>query len=475
MGIFAGNDFLRDALLQLLRRHFPNGYRLNSPIAMRQLRERWREDHGGEELLASDHAVRAQIAAFTIQDGQMAFLIPRDVLDWLQFIVTTYLGKSQVIFYEAFFARHQKELSDAHIFSESILIAVLRQLFPDLHYEKMYFGKRDGTLFDVITDDIIAIWGDKILWTYEELADRLYIPYDKIKQTLGARGEFLWVSNETYTHVSRVAIRDEVKVRLREKAEELSEQYVSYNIKELPVDDVLAENYELETDTNSAVYDAIYELCLADGYSRKGNILTRKRSLSSGEMAKKTSPIDLMRAFCRGLDVCTMEELQAYAKSFTDSPTIALQAGIECMIRLDEEHFVSDAHVNFDVPATDCVIDSIVDGEYLPLKDFYAMFARFPACGQQWNLFLFESYCRRFSKCFSVWALRYNSDHVGAVIRKDRTLRTYDDLLADVVVRANIELDPETVGRFLRDSGYIVRAVTGRQINAVIALAKVRG
>ena len=64
---------------------------------------------------------------------------------------------------------------------------------------------------------------------------------------------------------------------------------------------------------------------------------------------------------------------------------------------------------------------------------------------------------------------------MGAVIRKDRTLRTYDDLLADVVVRANIELDPETVGRFLRDSGYIVRAVTGRQINAVIALAKVRG
>ena len=59
MGIFARNDFLRDALLQLLRRHFPNGYRLNSPIAMRQLRERWREDHGGEELLASDHAVRA--------------------------------------------------------------------------------------------------------------------------------------------------------------------------------------------------------------------------------------------------------------------------------------------------------------------------------------------------------------------------------------------------------------------------------
>ena len=473
MGVFVGNDFLRDALLQLLRRHFSNGYRLNSPIAMRQLRERWREDHGGEELLASDHAVRAQIAAFTIQDGQMAFLIPRDILDWLQFIVTMYLGKSQVIFYEAFFARHQKKLSDAHIFSESILIAVLRQLFPDLHYEKMYFGKRDGTLFDVITDDIIAIWGDKVLWTYEELADRLYIPYDKIKQTLGARGEFLWVSNETYTHVSRVAIRDEVKVRLREKAQELSEQQPFWSIKELPIDDVLAENYELETESCSAIYDAIYAICLADHYDKKGVTVTQKGHSSAAE-GRKMSAIDRMRAFCRERDVCTLSEMNDYAKKLTKNSVTALRAALEIMVRVDAENFVSDSYVAFDVARTDEVLSEIVVGEYLVLKDFVS-FAHFPACGKQWNRYLLESYCRRFSRQFRFEAPQFNNGNVGAVIRKTASLRTYDDLLADAVLHANIDLERETVGQFLCDFGYVGKMPIDRQLKVVIALAKVRG
>lgn len=38
MGNFAGNDFLRDALLQLLRRHYEKGYRLDSPIEMKKVR-----------------------------------------------------------------------------------------------------------------------------------------------------------------------------------------------------------------------------------------------------------------------------------------------------------------------------------------------------------------------------------------------------------------------------------------------------
>ena len=441
MGIFVGNDFLRDALLQLLRRHFPNGYRLNSPIAMRQLRERWREDHGGEELLASDHAVRAQIAALTIQDGQMAFLIPRDVLDWLQFIVTTYLGKSQVIFYEAFVARHQKKLSDAHIFSESILIAVLRQLFPDLHYEKMYFGKRDGTLFDVITDDIKAICGDKVL--------------------------------RTYTHVSRVAIRDEVKVRLREKAQELSEQQPFWSIKELPIDDVLAENYELETESCSAIYDALYAICLADHYDKKGVTVTQKGHSSAAE-GRKMSAIDRMRAFCREQDVCTLSELQEYAKTIVkETRHFSMCAAADSMIRVEVERYVADKYVDFDIPETDAVLTEFVTGEYLPLKSF-STFGRFPSCGQPWNLFLLESYCRRFSRQFRFDVPYPNTRCAGTVIKKSCEL-DYNNLLVDAVRRANIELKLEEVGTFLCDSGYVGKMPIERQLNEIIKLAKVRG
>ena len=72
MGDFAGNDFLRDALLQLLRRYYEKGYRLDSPIEIKKLRAKWKDEHGGEELRASDEAVRKAIAALTVSAGGMA-------------------------------------------------------------------------------------------------------------------------------------------------------------------------------------------------------------------------------------------------------------------------------------------------------------------------------------------------------------------------------------------------------------------
>ena len=220
---FAGNDFLRDALLQLLRRHYEKGYRLDSPIEMKKLRAKWKDEHGGEELRASDEVVQKAIASLTVSAGGMAYLIAQDVKDWLQFIVTLYLGKSDVIFYEAFFARHQKKLFQAHIFNEQILQAVLEEIFPQFHYGKVYFGKAQGAVPDVVRHEILDIWGEKTLWTYEQLEERLYIPLDAIKQVLGQQREFLWVAEGTYTHISHVNIEDEVKEKLRQEAQKLSQ------------------------------------------------------------------------------------------------------------------------------------------------------------------------------------------------------------------------------------------------------------
>ena len=125
----AGSSFFRDALLQLLRRHYPNGFRIDSRIEMEKLRMRWREDHDGEELRAADAEIRAQIDACTVRAGAMVHLVAQDVMDWLKYIVAVYLGRSQVIFYEAFYARHREHLVGAHILNEEILRVCLRRLF----------------------------------------------------------------------------------------------------------------------------------------------------------------------------------------------------------------------------------------------------------------------------------------------------------------------------------------------------------
>jgi len=476
MGNFAGNDFLRDALLQLLRRHYEKGYRLDSPIEMKKLRAKWKDEHGGEELRASDEAVRKVIASFTVSAGEMAYLIAQDVKDWLQFIVTLYLGKSEVIFYEAFFARHQEKLTKAHIFNEKILQAVFEEIFPRFHYGKVYFGKAQGAVPDVVRHEILDIWGEKTLWTYGQLEQRLYIPLDAIKQVLGQQREFLWVAEGTYTHISHVNIEDDVKEKLRQEAQKLSQGKDFWSIKELPVDDVLAANYELETTTNSAIYDAVYAICLEADFDRKGDTLTRKQQEDDhvqGKMAQKMSAAERMREYCRSRDVCTLSEMQRVARSFTKNTVAHLRAGAEVMVRLDKEHYVSDSYVNFNIVGTDEAISRIVMGDYLALREFVT-FAHFPECGAEWNLFLLESYCRRFSREFRFETSEFNSNHVGTVIRKLAPFKNYDELQADAVFRANIGLDCKTVGQFLYDSGYIGKIPIDRQLDHIISLAKAR-
>ena len=476
MGNFAGNDFLRDALLQLLRRHYEKGYRLNSPIEIKKLRAKWKDEHGGEELRASDEAVRKVIASFTVSAGGMAYLIAQDVKDWLQFIVTLYLGKSEVIFYEAFFARNQEKLTKAHIFNEQILQAVFEEIFPRFHYGKVYFGKAEGAVSDVVQHEILDIWGEKTLWTYEQLEERLYIPLDAIKQVLGQQREFLWVAEGTYTHISRVNIDDGVKEKLQQEAQNLAQGRDFWSIKELPVDDVLAANYELETKTNSAIYDAVYAICLEADFDRKGDTLTRKQQEDDhvqGKMAQKMSAIDRMREYCRSRDVCTWSEIREIANQFTKNRVIFLRAAIEVMIRLDEENFVSDSHVHFDIVRTDEVISEIVTGDYLVLRDFVT-FVHFPDCGAEWNLFLLESYCRRFSRKFRFEAPQFNHINVGIVIRRASSFRNYNDLLADAVAHANVDLKRQMVGQFLYDSGYIGKIPIDRQLDHIIKLAKAR-
>ena len=473
---FAGNDFLRDALLQLLRRHYEKGYRLNSPIEIKKLRAKWKDEHGGEELRASDEAVRKAIASLTVSAGGMAYLIAQDVKDWLQFIVTLYLGKSEVIFYEAFFARNQEKLTKAHIFNEQILQAVFEEIFPRFHYGKVYFGKAQGAVPDVVRHEILDIWGEKTLWTYEQLEERLYIPLDAIKQVLGQQREFLWVAEGTYTHISHVNIEDDVKEKLRQEAQKLSQGKDFWSIKELPVDDVLAANYELETTTNSAIYDAVYAICLEADFDRKGDTLTRKQQEDDhvqGKMAQKMSAAERMREYCRSRDVCTLSEMQRVARSFTKNTVAHLRAGAEVMVRLDKEHYVSDSYVNFNIVGTDEAISRIVMGDYLALREFVT-FAHFPECGAEWNLFLLESYCRRFSREFRFETSEFNSNHVGTVIRKLAPFKNYDELQADAVFRANIGLDCKTVGQFLYDSGYIGKIPIDRQLDHIISLAKAR-
>ena len=451
-------------VLALLRKKYAGGFRLHSPIEMTRLQGAYREQYGRE--LPPPETVRAFFAHATVQQGNKVCLIDDETKERIFFCVQEYLESAHVIFYDSFFQCHQKWLMKGCIYDEAMLQVVLRELCPDLYYQKQYFGKVQGSMARVIEDELLYIWGDQTFWTYEMLEKRLYIPLERIKTALTGSHSFLWVKEGTFALLSHVKIRKETKKAIQEEAAARMAKAGFLHITEISIEDIVADNYELETKSNSALYDAMYYLCLEEDYDRKGNGLTPKHK------TQKISVIEYLCQYCLQQEVCSLSEVQEFAEQITpqNAKMNAMKALSRTMVRIDVEQYVADKCVSFDVEKIDGVLDAVVTDMYLPLRSFVA-FGSFPACGRAWNLFLLESYCRRFSKLFRFNVPVPNLRCAGTVIRRTYT-GEYEDLLADALRKNDIPLRASEAGGFLFEAGYLGKISNASVLSRILRKAQ---
>lgn len=451
-------------VLALLRKKFAGGFWLHSPIEMTRLQGAYREQYGRE--LPAPETVRAFFAHATVQQGDKVYLIDDETKERIFFCVQEYLESAHVIFYDSFFQCHQKWLMKGCIYDEAMLQVILRELCPDLYYQKQYFGKVQGSMARVIEDELLYIWGDQTLWTYEMLEKRLYIPLGRIQTALTGSHSFLWVKAGTFALLSHVKIRQETKKAIQEEAAARMAKAGFLHITEISIEDIVADNYELETKSNSALYDAMYYLCLEEDYDRKGNGLTPKHK------TQKISVIEYLCQYCLQQEVCSLSEVQEFAEQITPQTARmnAMKALSRTMVRIDLEQYVADKCVSFDVEKIDKVLDAVVTDMYLPLRSFVA-FGSFPACGRAWNLFLLESYCRRFSKLFRFDVPAPNKKCAGTVIRRTYT-GEYEDLLADALRKKDIPLRASEAGDFLFEAGYLGKIPNASVLSRILRKAQ---
>ena len=331
-----------------------------------------------------------------------------------------------------------------------------------LSFTRTYFGYTDESIFAVLESEILRVWDGDVLLTYDQLAERLpYIPLDRIRYALGQNGDFIWNSVETFSHISRIAIADDERESIRAAAARECNARGYFAITDLPFGEIEERNYELSV---TALHNAIYRICLSDRCDKRGKIVTRKGDVFDA--------LTIMKEYCRTIDKCSLEDLLDYEKELTGEVHrwIPMEAGNAILVRIDKDSYVADRYVNFDADVIDEAIESVVKGDYLPLKAFTA-FGAFPYCGQTWDLFLFESYCRRFSRRFRFDAPSVNSRNAGAVIRRSCGM-DYTEIMADAVANADVPLKAAVVGRFLADSGYTGRSMKAKVTEIIIDRAR---
>ena len=404
------------------------------------------EEYLGEKLQLTDDELKRYIAACgTTYDGKVYAVSPQAKERIKELVEEYFANGAQAIFYAEFYVKNENWLFGASVVSENILISILRRLFPKLLFTQTYFGYTDTSVFAALEREILRVWNGDVLLTYWQLAERLpFIPLDKIKYALGQNGDFIWNSVETYSHISRIEITDEERDAIRAAAirECNNDGYVS--ITELPFGEIEERNCELSV---TAVHNAAYRICLSDKFDKKGKIVTRKGDLFDA--------LTIMKEYCRTIDKCSLDGLLNYEKELTGEVHrwIPMEAGNTVLVRIDKDTYVADRFVHFNIDLVDEAIELVVKGDYLPLKSF-TTFRAFPDCGQTWNLFLLESYCRRFSKKYRFDTPSVNSRNAGAVIRKSYGM-DYTEIMADAAANAGIPLKDTVVGRFLFDKHYL--------------------
>ena len=142
------------------------------------------------------------------------------------------------------------------------------------------------------------------------------------------------------------------------------------------------------------------------------------------------------------------------------------------MVRIDVNTFVSDKFVDFNVEQTDKVLSSFFKGEFNSIKNI-STFALFPLCGQNWNHYLLESYCYKYSKDFCLKVIHFNDKNSGIISKVSCDLK-YDEMLAIVLSESDMEFSVENAGEYLFELGYLSKRKYAKLKDIVISAKKIR-
>jgi hypothetical protein len=430
----------------ILSSFFSNGFRIDSLIELSRFRH-FTAIKNGDKLSLSDENLRKIIVSCgTLFDGKV-YVVTEETETRIKSLINKAVSSGAgLIFYGSFYTKHEDRLFPASVISEYMLKNLLIKLYPNFTHKTNYLSPDadDGAELAKIKQEILRVWGDDVLLDYDQLAERLpYIPSEKIKLVLAQNGEFIWNAANVYTYIDKIDITAKERAAIVEYAGAACRTNGYASLNDLPLDEIADHNYELSM---TAIYNAVFYTCLDGTFNRHGKIITRKDDTLDA--------LTIMKKHCRTLEKCSLQDLLDFEQELTGEVHrwIPMEAGDAVMVRTGEDSYVAEHYVHFDVTAIDDVIDLFLTGEYLPLRHV-TTFAAFPHCGLPWNLFLLESYCRRFSERFRLAVLSVNNKNAGAIVRKVSWL-TYEDILADAVAKSGITLERNAILDYLAENGY---------------------
>ena len=354
----------------------------------------------------------------------------------------------KVIYYESFYAINADWMEKSFIASEYVLKEYLEKIVPGCSFSKKFMTKGTKETEKVaITEEIKRVWGNKQILEVEELSKKLpYIPLNNIWRVISGNDNFVLAYEGAYLNTDFLIISQEQIDDIIKYVKNACYEKGFVSLLEIPIEGIEEENYDVP---KSAIFRAIYNIVLSDKYHINGKILTKDKP--------DLDAVSLLKQHVKGKDFCTFEEAQETLIGLTgvSNRQYVFQALYDEMIRVDKNRFVSDSNVRFNVDEIDEELSSFMGNHFCSIQDI-TTFAMFPVCGQTWNHYLLESFCYKYSKKHSLHIKNFNDKNAGIIAEKSY-LENYEEMLAIVIAKSDVELTVEAVGQYLYENGYMAK------------------
>ena len=284
----------------------------------------------------------------------------------------------------------------------------------------------------------------------DELKQALhYLPSNQVERELRIHSEFIMDASHMYFHESMVDLTDQELDQITAFIqEELDNQgYLIGNQIQRKLTQLYPEIAErLSFLTPLGVRGAVaYKL--RNHFTFSGPVITLKGNTMNMS--------DIFSMFCQRHASFTLDELTAFAKECNS--VIYMDTVHRNCARVSEIEFVATGAVRWDIPHVDAAIALHCPGKYVSLKSIQH-FDAFPYMGYSWNSYLLEQYVATVSKDFTLMHSSYAKNNVaGAIVRRDAGFDLFDNVLADILANAPVNLEKDLCLEFLVNAGYITK------------------
>ena len=434
-----------EKILKIIADNFPNGIR-DDFIDTNRVLKIYSATHADENV--SLDFIATVIRANGTKNGGRFYFISDAAAENIRQLITEILNAHALAYYSAIFERHAELFARLHIFSPDVLKKILREIDTEYFYFDEFCSASKASRIDYEVAKIFMTEQNPL--SIENLQAKIpYVPADKIAAVLSNSRKYLPANSGRYIPISRLQFdTDEIRAAERQIISCIDAKgFASAE------DFSLSSNFALNPEISEKdLFSTIYEKFFAASFTKRGRKLYRKgddaTDKKSGNFPKN------LRKFIDEHDELSVKQLYDFAEKFDAEPYRALMIAHEKMTRVDKDHFVKDALIKFDAAGIDAALMPFVQGKIIPLSAVTS-FTGFPPVGAySWNLFLLESFLRKFSEKYVYAAPNVNSSNIGAIHPRAMKFKEYLDVQAAAVVQDKIPLEKSAVEEFLVEKGY---------------------